>query len=102
LVTALSDLARDRLLSTRGSVEREDRGRALISRTKLAVLAALVFSMAGACGDDAATERVRRAKVSEGCAINSDCSSDLKCVWQRCHVECETSKDCDAALRCVT
>jgi hypothetical protein len=33
--------------------------------------------------------------------VNSDCASPLVCAFQRCHVECVTTRDCDGTLRCV-
>jgi hypothetical protein len=39
--------------------------------------------------------------VSEGCLINTDCNSPLVCAFQRCHVQCKDSRDCDAGQRCV-
>lgn len=46
------------------------------------------------------------AALGAGCIINSDCEGELVCVFRRCHVECETSADCDLdsrgdRLRCV-
>lgn len=36
-----------------------------------------------------------------GCLVNSDCASPLVCAFQRCHVECVTTRDCDGTLRCI-
>lgn len=36
-----------------------------------------------------------------GCLVNSDCQAPLVCAFQRCHVECVTTRDCDGTLRCV-
>lgn len=36
--------------------------------------------------------------------INSDCSQSpdsLICAFQKCHLQCNTSADCDSGLRCV-
>jgi hypothetical protein len=34
------------------------------------------------------------ANVAEGCSINSDCDKNLICAFGKCHVACETSRDC--------
>lgn len=64
-----------------------------------------------ACGDDTnpTAEAERRAQLSEGCVLNSDCSQDpspLICGFRRCHVECNSSVDCARTpsgdqLRCM-
>ena len=41
------------------------------------------------------------AEQSGGCLVNSDCAAPLVCAFQRCHVECVTTRDCDGTLRCV-
>ncbi|MFO0571406.1 MAG: putative metal-binding motif-containing protein [Polyangiaceae bacterium] len=56
-----------------------------------------------ACSSDEA-DAIRRAKLAEGCLINSDCSQSpdqLICAFQRCHIQCNSSADCDTGLRCV-
>ena len=72
------------------------------SRVLLGLGAALAVGGA-ACGSDA--ELLAEVKaLGEGCFIDSDCEEDLVCVFQRCHVECETTKDCEAQgaeSRCV-
>ncbi len=60
-----------------------------------AVLVAIV-----ACSGSSA-EKLKAAELAEGCVINSDCAGDLVCAFRRCHVQCETSKDCDPGLLCV-
>lgn len=60
--------------------------------------------LAGACGSDDEAEALRRAKLAEGCVINSDCSQKpdpLICAFRLCHIQCQTSEDCDPGLRCV-
>lgn len=46
-------------------------------------------------------ERLALAGLSAACRINSDCSAQLVCVFERCHQECATSRDCDDGARCV-
>ncbi|MBK7586196.1 MAG: hypothetical protein IPI67_39180 [Myxococcales bacterium] len=61
------------------------------------------FLTAGACSSDDAGE-LRRAKLAEGCLVNSDCSQTpepLVCAFQRCHVKCNTDADCEKGLRCM-
>jgi formylglycine-generating enzyme required for sulfatase activity len=57
-----------------------------------------------ACGGDEQSA-VDRAKLAAKCFIDSDCEDKLRCAFQKCHVECEESKDCEptygADARCV-
>lgn len=65
-------------------------------RGKTAGVAALfTFALLGfaACGDAPSAEL--RAAIAEGCAIDSECSSPLVCAFRACHVQCETSRDCE-------
>lgn len=59
-----------------------------------------VTLVAGACSDTASEER-KLARLSDKCSINNDCKSPLVCAFQRCHVECEDSRDCEQPQRCV-
>jgi len=62
------------------------------------------FLVTGACSSDDAAEELRRAKIAEGCVINSDCSQSpvpLVCAFQRCHIKCVTDADCEPGLRCM-
>jgi hypothetical protein len=66
----------------------------------LGVAALLAGLLTPACS----TDTNRDAPVTEasgGCLVNSDCASPLVCAFQRCHVECVTTRDCDGTLRCV-
>lgn len=60
---------------------------------------ALALTLPGC--DSSADQKVALAKLASKCRINSDCGSPLVCVFERCHEECETSRDCDAGSRCV-
>jgi len=63
--------------------------------------AALVASaFAGACGSDDA-EELRRAKLAEGCLLNTDCNSPLVCAFRKCHTECNEQRDCPDGELCV-
>src|SRR5262245_61272414 len=54
----------------------------------------------GCSCDDSSAEDIRRAAIAEGCVLDSDCAENLVCAWQRCHVQCQTTKDCrNAAVR---
>jgi hypothetical protein len=53
-----------------------------------------------ACSSDDAAEPTVDG-LSGDCLVNSDCAAPLVCAFQRCHVECVTTKDCDGTLRCV-
>lgn len=66
--------------------------------TAAALLA--VFALAQGCRSDP-DPLERLFDVSEGCLVNSDCAEPLVCAFQRCHVECITSRDCSGELRCV-
>src|SRR5882672_7619543 len=56
------------------------------------------FAVGGACSSD---DRVP-AGLAEGCILNTDCASPLVCAFRKCHVACETSRDCEPGQRCVT
>jgi Dickkopf N-terminal cysteine-rich region len=62
----------------------------------------LTATLAVGCGDEK-LEAVLKA-LGEGCLIDSDCEGELVCVFRRCHVQCETTKDCiphDDDTHCV-
>ena len=42
-----------------------------------------------------------KKQLSDGCVQNSDCAGSLVCSFGHCHQECETTKDCSDAARCV-
>lgn len=54
-----------------------------------------------ACGSDSTEEKIALAKLTEGCLINTDCTDPLVCAFRSCHVQCETSRDCDDGQRCM-
>jgi hypothetical protein len=39
--------------------------------------------------------------ISQACVLNSDCSTPLLCVFQKCHNACVESRDCPMGQRCV-
>jgi hypothetical protein len=47
------------------------------------------------------SEQGELGQLSTGCLVNSDCAAPLVCAFERCHVECVTTRDCDGKLRCV-
>src|SRR5690242_10156180 len=61
------------------------------------VTGACVVAFASCGGSEGTT----RARLAEGCAINSDCNAPLVCAFQRCHTECASSRDCPEGQRCV-
>jgi hypothetical protein len=65
----------------------------LPQKRRLLALAAFGLLSIAACGETADQGEVR-ARIAEGCKLNSDCSSPLICAFQTCHVECETTRDC--------
>lgn len=66
----------------------------------LALANLLALSFAPACSSDKKTA-IAMTEVGGDCLVNSDCSAPLVCTFQRCHVECVTTRDCDGTLRCV-
>jgi hypothetical protein len=70
--------------------------------TKLVPAAALLvgsIALFPACNDtDPSPPGV---EIGGDCLLDSDCASPHVCVFQRCHEECITSRDCDGSLRCV-
>jgi hypothetical protein len=66
----------------------------------LPALCAAGLQAAAGCGDD--ESEVARAQLSEGCLINSDCTSPLVCAFRRCHAQCKADRDCKQGQRCVT
>ena len=46
-------------------------------------------------------EKVRLAKLAEGCALNSDCVAPLICAFELCHNQCLETRDCPPDQRCV-
>jgi hypothetical protein len=65
----------------------------------LLVTAALPFAVA-AC-DSSVDDAIALARLSGDCRLNSDCSAGLVCVFERCHTECTSSRDCEQGTRCV-
>lgn len=66
----------------------------------LSVLGAWVLCSVPACSSDEA-DAIRRAKLAEGCALNSDCTKPLVCAFRSCHIECQDQRDCPAGQLCV-
>ena len=52
----------------------------------------------GACSSDDPPPLVG---ISDACLINTDCNSPLVCAFRKCHVACETSRDCGIGQRCM-
>lgn len=68
-----------------------------VASAALLLLAALALP---SCQSDV-DERVALAGLSSGCRINSDCGELLACVFERCHQECSSSRDCERGARCM-
>ena len=66
----------------------------------LGVAALLATLLVPACSTDSKRQAILDAS-SGGCLVNSDCDAPLVCAFQRCHVECVTTRDCDGTWRCV-
>ena len=71
-------------------------------RAFFALVAALVLAVA--CGSSNEDAGVIRAKLAESCFLDSDCASPYRCAFQKCHTQCEESRDCEALgtdARCI-
>lgn len=66
------------------------------------VLVGLVTGLTvGSCGGSD-EEKLRVAKLTEPCALNSECENPFVCTFARCHQECEQDRDCERGEeRCV-
>jgi alpha-tubulin suppressor-like RCC1 family protein len=53
------------------------------------------------CGEDSTAEELRTAIISETCSLNSDCEDPLVCAFERCHTECNETRDCPRDSLCV-
>ena len=68
---------------------------------ELGCVLVLAFVLPTACGGDDAADALRRGKLAEGCVVNSDCGQKpdpLICAFRLCHVQCNTSADCDKEI----
>ena len=59
-----------------------------------------VMLLSVACQDTTA-QRLANAKLKNSCLINSNCEEPLVCAFKTCHVQCESSRDCQDGARCV-
>jgi hypothetical protein len=48
-----------------------------------------------------ACEPVQPLSLGEQCQLNSDCDAPLVCRFDRCRIECATSRDCGINLDCL-
>jgi hypothetical protein len=69
------------------------------ARWLLLVPGLALFGMVPACEADSPS--ALPAAEGADCLVNSDCNEPWVCVFQRCHEQCITSRDCDGTLRCV-
>src|SRR5215468_8984132 len=72
------------------------RGRAV---ARACAVGAMLAGIGVACGGS--EDSVARAKLAEGCLVNSDCASPLVCAFKTCHDKCSTSRDCPDGELCV-
>jgi hypothetical protein len=68
---------------------------------RVALFTTLLGALASGCDGDKPPLAIVSSPESAGCLVNSDCEAPLVCAFQRCHVECVTTRDCDGTLRCV-
>lgn len=54
----------------------------------------------GACSDSSEEEKATD-ELSAQCTLNSECKKPLVCAFQRCHAQCDESRDCPTGQRCV-
>ncbi|MFO0740104.1 MAG: hypothetical protein U0270_29665 [Labilithrix sp.] len=57
---------------------------------------AIVLAAFLGCSDDREIKQ-----LAEGCSINSDCTDPLACAFGRCHVQCQSTRDCPPGTLCV-
>src|SRR5438105_8062377 len=60
---------------------------------------AIAAAAVGACRGSG--DAARLAALAEGCTLNSDCAAQFVCAFRTCHVQCESSRDCEPGRRCV-
>lgn len=65
-------------------------------RRRSALLIGLLGLIVSACSSSTA-----KKQLSDGCVLNSDCSTSLVCTFGRCHTACVTSQDCPSGATCV-
>ncbi|MBI2390147.1 MAG: hypothetical protein HYV09_11215 [Deltaproteobacteria bacterium] len=70
------------------------------SHIRLGALAAVTFAAAVLTACTPADDP-RKALVSQGCTLNSDCNAPLICAFRTCHEQCTSSRDCPSGARCV-
>lgn len=64
------------------------------------LLATSLLAAAMGCQSDV-DSKLALAGLSRACRINSDCDAELVCVFERCHEQCSSSRDCEHDARCV-
>src|SRR5262245_10632938 len=80
------------------SSKRSKRSRALHVVFGLSSLVLPAWLLTSACGSDSDSSL---SLLSEGCTLNSDCNSPLVCAFQRCHAQCQATRDCPKGQRCI-
>ncbi len=66
------------------------------------IISALALLAVSAACSGSTNEKLLQAQISEGCLLNTDCTSPLVCAFRRCHTECASSRDCPDDQRCVS
>jgi hypothetical protein len=66
-----------------------------VTRASSGSVFGILIAVAGACSSPP------NRGLSEACAANGDCSSNLVCVFGRCHQACDEASDCLAGQGCV-
>jgi hypothetical protein len=51
--------------------------------------------------DSSVSKPSQPGALADDCVINRDCASPLLCAFGRCHVQCDSSRDCEAGQRCI-
>jgi hypothetical protein len=69
--------------------------------TVITLMGSMALFAIASCDEESALDR-----LGDGCLLNSDCEAGLVCVFERCHIACNSSIDCPLAsdgtqLRCV-
>ncbi len=66
-------------------------------RNASVIVGLVVMAAMGACGGDDPTTK----PVGSGCLLPTDCTDPLVCVFQRCHQQCLTDRDCPTGSLCT-
>lgn len=61
----------------------------------------LLLTLGYACSTGVPVEPSERFATGDSCYLASDCEEPLVCAFGRCHIECQTTRDCKGEQLCV-